>query len=61
VTNYSFLLFPIATVVLAAWLLSERITLNFVMGSILVLVGVWLGALTTALPKTGARRRLQIS
>ena len=55
VTNYSFLLFPIATVVLAAWLLSERITLNFVMGSILVLVGVWLGALTTALPKTGAQ------
>jgi drug/metabolite transporter (DMT)-like permease len=45
VTNYSFLLFPISTVVLAAWLLSESITLSFIIGSGLVLVGVWLGAL----------------
>ncbi len=45
VTNYSFLLFPISTVVLAAWLLSESITLSFIFGSGLVLVGVWLGAL----------------
>lgn len=45
VTNYSFLLFPISTVVLAAWLLDESITLSFIVGSGLVLVGVWLGAL----------------
>jgi drug/metabolite transporter (DMT)-like permease len=45
VTNYSFLLFPISTVVIAAWLLGEIITTSFVIGSALVLVGVWLGAL----------------
>jgi drug/metabolite transporter (DMT)-like permease len=45
VTNYSFLLFPISTVVIAAWLLSESIDISFIIGSGLVLVGVWLGAL----------------
>ena len=53
VTNYSFLLFPIVTAILAAWLLSETITLHFVLGSGIVLIGVWLGALSS--PAEGQR------
>ncbi len=52
VTNHSFLLFPISTVVIAAWLLSESITISFIIGSGLVLVGVWLGALSGPTPET---------
>lgn len=43
-TNYSFLLFPIVTVVMAAWLLGEEVTLAFVLGGAIVLLGVWIGA-----------------
>ncbi|MFU8770786.1 MAG: hypothetical protein ACNA8H_00030 [Anaerolineales bacterium] len=43
-TTYSFLLFPVATVFIAAWLADEVITLPFVIGSIIVLTGVYLGA-----------------
>jgi drug/metabolite transporter (DMT)-like permease len=43
-TTYSFLLFPVATVFIAAWLADEVITLPFVFGSIIVLTGVYLGA-----------------
>lgn len=45
-TSYAFLLFPIATIVMAAWLAGEVITPRFLLGSAVVLVGVWLGALT---------------
>ena len=44
-TSYSFLLFPIATAILASWLTDETITIRFILGGIVVLVGVWLGAL----------------
>jgi drug/metabolite transporter (DMT)-like permease len=43
-TSYSFLLMPVATVVIAAWLAGEVITASFVIGGALVLAGVWLGA-----------------
>jgi drug/metabolite transporter (DMT)-like permease len=42
-TAYSFLLFPVATVVIAAWLAGEVVTPTFVIGGAIVLVGVWLG------------------
>ena len=45
-TSYSFLLFPIATAILASWLADETITVRFILGGVVVLVGVWLGALT---------------
>jgi drug/metabolite transporter (DMT)-like permease len=45
-TAYSLLLIPIATVVLAAWLLDERVSIRFLVGSAIVLVGVWFGAIT---------------
>lgn len=47
-TSYSFLLMPVATVVIAAWLLGEKITISFLIGAALVLVGVWVGAIHSA-------------
>jgi drug/metabolite transporter (DMT)-like permease len=44
--NYSFLLFPISAMALAAWILGEVITASFVIGGVAVLAGVWLGALS---------------
>jgi drug/metabolite transporter (DMT)-like permease len=45
-TAYSFLLFPIATVIIAAWLAGEAIRVSFLIGGAIVLVGVWLGAVS---------------
>jgi len=45
-TSYSTLLIPVATIVVAAWLLDEQITLQFMVGSIIVVGGVWLGAIS---------------
>lgn len=44
-TSYSLLLIPVATFVVAAWLLDEQITLRFLAGSLVVVFGVWLGAI----------------
>jgi drug/metabolite transporter (DMT)-like permease len=43
-TNYSFLLFPVVTVTMAAWLLGEEATISLIIGGAIVLVGVWVGA-----------------
>ena len=45
-TSYSFLLFPVGTILIAAWLTDEVITLRFLLGGAIVLLGVWVGALT---------------
>jgi len=45
-TSYAFVLFPIVTVLLAAQLAGERISLAFIAGGVLVLGGVWFGALS---------------
>lgn len=44
-TSYVFVLFPFITVLLATQLLGESITLAFIAGGVLVLLGVWFGAL----------------
>jgi len=44
-TSYSFVLIPLVTIVLASWLANEQITLQFLLGGTLVLLGVWIGAL----------------
>jgi drug/metabolite transporter (DMT)-like permease len=44
-TSYAFLLMPVSTVVIAALVAGEVVTLSFVMGAALVLVGVWVGAI----------------
>jgi drug/metabolite transporter (DMT)-like permease len=45
-TSYSFLLFPVSTIILAAWLAGEAISVSFIFGAVLVLAGVWLGAIS---------------
>lgn len=52
-TSYGFVLIPLITVVLAATLAGEQITASFIAGSILVLLGVWFGALLPYKQKTG--------
>lgn len=44
-TSYTFLLFPVATILIASWLAGEVITPRFLVGTAIVLVGVWLGAI----------------
>jgi drug/metabolite transporter (DMT)-like permease len=43
--SYQLVLIPLVTVVVSAWLQDERISVSFVLGGILVLVGVYIGAL----------------
>ena len=45
-TSYALLLVPLATIVVASWLLDEQVTSRFLTGSFVVLVGVWLGAIS---------------
>lgn len=47
-TSYLFVLFPVVTMLLEAWLAGEPITMQGVIGSGLVISGVWLGALSPA-------------
>lgn len=49
--SYSILLFPLSATVLAALLANETVTIPFILGGLIVLVGVWVGAFYT---KTGA-------
>jgi drug/metabolite transporter (DMT)-like permease len=45
-TSYALLLVPIATIIIAAWLLDEQVSSRFLVGSAIVLVGVWFGAIS---------------
>ena len=47
-TSYAFLLFPIATILIASWLADEVITPRFLLGTVIVLLGVWLGAIASS-------------
>ena len=47
---YSFVLIPIVTILLSAWLDNERVGFGLVMGGLLVLVGVYVGALRRTAP-----------
>jgi drug/metabolite transporter (DMT)-like permease len=44
-TSFGFVLIPLVTIVVAATLAGETITVNFLFGAALVLVGVFVGAL----------------
>lgn len=50
-SSYAFVLFPVVTMLLGAWIADEPITLQGVTGAIFVMSGVWFGALSP-----GARR-----
>jgi drug/metabolite transporter (DMT)-like permease len=41
-----FVLFPLVTMVLGAWLLGEQMTGYGVIGAVVVMAGAWLGALS---------------
>lgn len=49
--SYSILFFPLVATSLAAWLAKESVTIPFILGGLLVLAGVWVGAFYT---KTGS-------
>ena len=46
-SSYMFVLFPMVTLALAAWLVDEPVTLPAVIGAGLVMAGVWFGALSS--------------
>jgi drug/metabolite transporter (DMT)-like permease len=46
-TSYMFVLFPLVTMALGAWLLDEPMTAHGVIGALVVMSGAWLGALST--------------
>ena len=46
VTSYQFVLFPIVAVLLSSWLLGEALSGSLFVGGLLVLAGVYVGALT---------------
>jgi drug/metabolite transporter (DMT)-like permease len=50
-TSYMFVLFPVVTMALEAWILAEPVTGQMLVGAALVMAGVWFGALSP-----GARR-----
>ena len=43
--NYTFVLIPLFTIVFSVWLLDEEVNAAFVVGGVLVLAGVYIGAL----------------
>jgi drug/metabolite transporter (DMT)-like permease len=45
-TSYMFVLFPLVTMLLGAWLLGEEVTFRGIVGGIMVMAGAWLGALS---------------
>ncbi len=54
-TSYQFVLLPFVTVVVSAWLAGERVTPGFALGSVLVLTGVWIGAVGQLARKTAGK------
>ena len=53
-SSYMFVLFPVVTMGLAAWLIDEPVTLPAVLGAALVMTGVWFGALSGTTPPAPA-------
>lgn len=47
-TSYMFVLFPVVTMLLGAWLADEPMTVQGVLGAAIVMTGVWFGALSPA-------------
>lgn len=47
-TSYMFVLFPVVTLALGAWIASEPVTGQAIVGAVLVMLGVWFGALSPA-------------
>ncbi len=54
-TSYGFVLVPLVTVLVAAWVGGEKITFNFIIGAAFVLAGVFVGALLPGKAKVNAQ------
>lgn len=54
-TSYGFVLIPLVTVLVAAWVGGENITINFIIGAVFVLAGVFVGALMPGKTKVDAQ------
>ena len=55
-TAYGFVLAPVVSVAVSAWLTGESVTASFGVGAAVVLVGVWLGAVKGSLRAAAAKR-----
>lgn len=53
-TSYMFVLFPVATLALEAWILDEPVTAQAATGAVVVMIGVWFGALSPGARRTAA-------
>jgi drug/metabolite transporter (DMT)-like permease len=47
-TSYMFVLFPVVTMLLGSWIADEPITAQGLIGAVMVMAGVWFGALSPA-------------
>ena len=57
--SYQMVLIPLVTVVVSAWLHDEPITPAFAAGSVLVLLGVYVGAIRRGVSGSAAARRVR--
>ena len=55
-TAYGYVLAPVVSVALSAWLTGESVTASFGVGAAVVLVGLWLGAVRGSLRAAAAKR-----
>lgn len=53
-TSYMFVLFPLVTMLLGAWLADEPVTAQGLIGAVVVMMGVWFGALSPSARRPGA-------
>lgn len=53
-TSYLFVLFPVVTMLLEAWLADEPLTLRGIAGAAVVMAGVWFGALSSSVAPSPA-------
>jgi drug/metabolite transporter (DMT)-like permease len=57
-TSYMFVLFPLVTLALEAWILGEPVTTQTLLGAALVMAGVWFGAFSPAARRAPAAATL---
>lgn len=60
-TSYGLVVMPIVTVLLGAWLVDEAVTIGFLIGGLIVLAGVYIGAVAPPdlLARLGTRQKEQ--
>jgi drug/metabolite transporter (DMT)-like permease len=51
--SYAFVLFPVTTLLIEAWLLDEPLALQSIAGAVIIMAGVWFGALAPSARTAG--------